>query len=74
MEYPAGWHFVKKKVNIPPLDNTVHYAKFTVIQDGTEYPGMTKKDYTEYKVPVKPLNKNDNTYYGRQDCMFLDPE
>lgn len=67
-------HFVKKKPKVPPLDNTVRYAKFTVIQDGTERPGMEKKDYEDYKVPLVPLNKNDKTYYGRQDVIFLDPE
>lgn len=56
----------KKSLNIPPMDNTAHYAKFTIIQDGTEALGMTYRQ-PEYIVPIESI-KNNNEYYGRKDC------
>jgi hypothetical protein len=66
--------FIRPKVTMPPMDNTTHYAKFTIIEDGTGTLGMEKKDYQQYKCPIKPVDKNDNTFYGRTDCTIIIPE
>ena len=56
------------KLSIPPMDNTAHYAKFTVIQDGTEAFGMSYRQ-PEYTVPVESIKGNE--YYGRKDCRTI---
>ena len=59
---------VKKELNVPPMDNTARYAKFTIIQDGTEMPGMEYKP-AQAIVPIEPI-KGD-MYYGREDCRTI---
>lgn len=58
----------KNSISTSPIDNTVHYAKFTIIQDGTEMPNM---EYigSQIRVPVKSI-KGDK-YYGREDCRTV---
>ena len=58
----------RTKLSIPPMDNTAHYAKFTVIQDGTEAFGMSYRQ-PEYTVPVESIKGNE--YYGRKDCRTI---
>ena len=55
----------RKSFTVPPMDNTARYAKFTIIQDGTERPGMTYCQ-SDIKVPIKPIEGDE--YYGRKDC------
>lgn len=59
---------VKNKLSIPPMDNSAHYAKFTVIQDGTEAIGMSYRQ-PEYTVPIESIKGNE--YYGRKDCRTI---
>ena len=59
---------VRKLLNMPPLDNTARYAKFTIIQDGTEMPGMSYRK-SGVIVPIEPI-KGD-TYYGREDSRTI---
>ena len=59
---------IRNKLNIPPMDNTAHYAKFTIIQDGTETLGMTYRQ-PEYVVPIQSIKGNE--YYGRKDCRTI---
>jgi hypothetical protein len=62
----------KNSIDIPPIDNTTHYAKFTIIQDGTEMPNMEYKP-PEVKCPVSSINGTE--FFGRKDCMTIcDPE
>lgn len=58
----------RKSIFIPPMDNSVHYAKFTIIQDGNELPNMT---YCEPMVivPIEPIKGDE--YYGRKDCRAI---
>jgi hypothetical protein len=58
----------RKQLDIPPLDNRAHYAKFTIIQDGTELPHM-KYEQSKYVVPIESINGDE--YYGREDCRNL---
>lgn len=58
----------RKQLNIPPMDNTAHYAKFTIIQDGTEFPGMTYRQ-PDYTVPIESIEGNE--FFGRQDCRVI---
>ena len=58
--------FVRKKIKTPPLDNSRHYAKFTIIQDGTETLGMEARE-PGLIVPIISTN-GDGEYYGRKDC------
>lgn len=58
----------KNKLSIPPMDNTAHYAKFTIIQDGTEAIGMSYRQ-PEYVVPIE--SKKGDEYYGRSDCRTI---
>lgn len=46
---------VRKLLNTPPMDNTVKYHHFPVIQSGTEY-----------QVPIESIKGDE--YYGRKDC------
>lgn len=57
-----------KKLNIPPMDQTARYAKFTIIQDGTEALGMSYQQPT-YTVPIESIKGNE--YYGRKDCRVI---
>ena len=59
---------VKKDIKMPDIDTNAHYAKFTIIQDGTERPGMEYK-VPEYIVPIEPIE--GDTYYGREDCRTI---
>ena len=69
-------HFVKKSIKIPPIDNTAHYAKFTIISDGEEVPGMTLKEEPDYTVPLVSTRKKktNRTFFGRSDCVIQIPE
>ena len=58
----------KTKLSMPIIDNTAHYAKFTVIQDGTEAFGMSYRQ-PEYTVPIESIKGNE--YYGRSDCRTI---
>lgn len=58
----------RKSISIPPIDNTTHYAKFTIIQDGTERPNMEYRE-PEVKVPVTSIKGDE--YYGRKDCRTI---
>ena len=53
---------------MPLLDNKTRYAKFTIIQDGTEMPFMEYQQ-PKVRVPIKPIE--GETYYGRKDCRTL---
>lgn len=53
---------------MPLLDNKTRYAKFTIIQDGTEMPFMEYQQ-SKVRVPIKPIE--GETYYGRKDCRTL---
>lgn len=55
----------KKVMKTPPMDNKVQYAKFTIIQDGTEMPFMEYRK-PDIKVPVSSIKGDE--YYGRKDC------
>jgi hypothetical protein len=59
---------VKTSINIPPIDNNTHYAKFTIIQDGTEMPHMEYKG-PQVKCPVSSINGTE--YFGRKDCNTI---
>lgn len=58
----------RKSISIPPTDNNTHYAKFTIIQDGTEMPNMTYQQ-PQVKVPVRSIE--GEIYYGRKDCRTI---
>lgn len=58
----------RKQLNVPPMDNTARYAKFTIIQDGTEMPNMVYRQ-SEYMIPV--VSTKGNVYYGRDDCRTI---
>jgi hypothetical protein len=59
---------VTKSFDMPQLDNTLIYPKFTVIQDGTEAMNMTYQQ-PEYKIPIKSVEGDE--YYGRKDCRTI---
>lgn len=59
---------VRKLINMPDIDSNAKYAKFTIIQDGTETLGMEYK-YPDVICPIVPT-KGD-TYYGREDCRAI---
>lgn len=59
---------VRKSLNIPPMDNNAYYAKFTIIQDGTELPNMEYKG-SDIRVPLISLKGDE--YYGRKDCRTI---
>ena len=58
----------RKSISIPPIDNSVQYAKFTIIQDGNELPNMS---YCEpmVTIPIEPIKGDE--YYGRKDCRAI---
>ena len=58
----------KGKVKMPLMDPTTHYAKFTIIQDGTEMPFMEYQK-PEVRVPIKSIEGDE--YYGRKDCRTI---
>lgn len=58
----------KNSFSIPPMDNKVHYTKFTIIQDGTELPRMTYCDPV-VQVPIESIKGDE--YYGRKDCRAI---
>ena len=58
----------RNSINLPPIDNTARYAKFTIIQNGTETLGM-KYRQPEYVVPIVSIKGNE--YYGRTDCRTI---
>lgn len=52
----------------PIIDGTMRYAKFTIVQKGTEMPRM------EYSGPMVKIPVNSITgdvYYGRKDCRTV---
>lgn len=61
-------HFVKKSMKLPPLDKEAKYAKFTIIQEGTEHPKM---EYSEPDVHVPVISIKGDEYYGRKDCRAI---
>ena len=58
--------FIKRE--IPLMDNTQHYAKFTVIQEGNEHMNMSYIG-PQVKVPVSSIDGKE--FYGRKDCRTL---
>lgn len=58
----------KNPFKVPLMDNTVHYPKFTVIQDGTEMPFMY---YSQPDIRVPLTSIKGDEYYGRKDCRTL---
>lgn len=53
-----------------PNDTTTHYAKFTVIQDGTETLGMTYRQ-PKIKPAFKPVDPHSTDFYGISNCRIL---
>ena len=58
----------RKSITIPPMDNSVHYAQFTIIQEGNELPYMSYCQ-PEVQVPIEPIKGDE--YYGRKDCRAI---
>lgn len=59
------------KANAKLPDNTkTHYAKFTILQDGTETIGMHYRQ-PEYIVPFVSVDPDNDEYYGREDCRII---
>ena len=58
-------YITKNVIQTTPLDNTVYYPKFTIIQDGTETLGMEPRE-PGLIVPI--ISMNGDEYYGRKDC------
>lgn len=58
----------RNSFTIPPMDNTAKYAKFTIIQDGTEMPNMTYKQ-PDIIVPIQSIKGDE--YYGRKDSRAV---
>jgi hypothetical protein len=61
----------KSYTKLPPPDNKHTFMpKFTIVQDGTEVPGMTYSQ-PELECPIRPIDPNSNVYYGRDDCRII---
>ena len=51
-------------------ENKTHYAKFTIIQNGTETLGMHYQQ-PEIICPIKSINPSNGKFYGRDNCRII---